>query len=172
MSGLFSIPISGLKEGGHSYNFEIDNKFFELFEESEIKEGELIATVELDKRSTHFDLKFIINGKVRVVCDRCLEMYDQPVETENRILVKAGKTWNDDDPDLLIIPADEYEFDISQYLYEFIHLSLPLQRFHPDNKEGISTCNPDMLKRINQHVINNDNDIDPRWDQLKKLLNE
>jgi uncharacterized metal-binding protein YceD (DUF177 family) len=107
---------------------------------------------------------------VKVVCDRCLEICDQPVEAENRILVKTGSTWNEDDPDLLTIPADEHELDIRQYLYEFIHLALPLQRFHPDNKDGTSTCNPDMLKRINQHVINSEDNNDPRWDELKKFL--
>ena len=31
MSGLFIIPISGLKEGRHLFDFEIRNKFFEEF---------------------------------------------------------------------------------------------------------------------------------------------
>jgi uncharacterized protein len=170
MSGLFSIPIGGLKEGRHSYNFEVDTKFFDLFKESEIKEGKLTAVVELDKRPSHLDIRFRVSGIVRVVCDRCLEEYYQPIETESRLLVKIGSRWSEDDPDLLTVPADEHEFDIKQYLYEFIHLALPIQRFHPDSEDGISTCNPEMLKRISQHSVNDENNNDPRWDELKKLL--
>ncbi len=46
MSGLFTIPVSGLKEGHHVFEFEINNEFFDKFEESEIKEGELAAVIE------------------------------------------------------------------------------------------------------------------------------
>jgi len=171
MSGLFVIPLSGLKEGRHIYDFEIGNRFFEQFEESEIKEGDLHAMIELDKRSSHFDVKIIITGRVKVSCDRCLEMFFQPIECENRLLVKPGKDWNEDDPDLLIVPLDEHELDISQLLYEFIHLALPIQRIHPIDEEGKLTCNPDMLKKISEHIIYDEKENDPRWDELRKLMN-
>jgi uncharacterized protein len=169
MSGLYVIPLSGLKEGRHAYKFEIGEMFFGQFEGSEIKEGELIAVVELDKHASHLDLRFMISGAVKVSCDRCLEVFSYPTESENRLLVKLGSKWDEDDPDLLSIPADEHELDIKQYLYEFISLSLPLQRVHPDDENGKSTCNPEMLKKINEHAVNNE--TDPRWDKLKKLMN-
>jgi uncharacterized protein len=171
MSGLFTIPISGLKEGHHLYDFEIGNKFFEEFEESEVKEGNLSAVIELDKRSTHLDLIFRIKGEVRVECDRCLEMFSLPVECENRLLFRTGKQWDDTDPDIITIPADEHELDICQFLYEFIHLALPIQRIHPVDKNGKSSCDPEMVKKLNQHIVNKEQDSDPRWDELKKLIN-
>ncbi len=72
MSGLYTIPVSGLKEGRHCFDFEIDKEFFDQFEESEVKEGTLIAIVEADKRSSHIDLSIRIDGTVRISCDRCL----------------------------------------------------------------------------------------------------
>jgi len=169
MSGLFVIPLSGLKEGRHVYNFEIGESFFGQFEGSEITKGDLRADVELDKHASHLDIKIRIGGAVIINCDRCLEIFSYPIESENRLLVKLGSKWDEDDPDLLSIPVDEHELDIKQYLYEFIHLSLPLQRVHPDDKNGKSTCNPEMLRKINEHAVNNE--IDPRWDKLKKLMN-
>jgi uncharacterized protein len=171
MSGLFIIPISGLKEGRHLFDFEIGNKFFEEFEESEIKEGNLSVSVELRKRSSHFDLIIKITGEVKICCDRCLEMFFQPIACENRLLVKFGKKWDDTDPDIITIPADENELDLKQYLYEFIHLALPIQRIHPGDKPGNNSCNPDMLKKLNQHILNKEKENDPRWDELKKLIN-
>jgi uncharacterized protein len=171
MSGLFILPISGLKEGRHLFDFEIGNKFFEEFEESEIKEGNLSVIVELDKLSSHFDLILKITGEVRISCDRCLEMFFQPIACQNRLLIKFGKDRDDSNPDIITIPADEHELDIKQYLYEFIHLALPIQRVHPEDKTGKSSCNPEMLQKLNQHIINDEKENDPRWDELKKLIN-
>jgi hypothetical protein len=28
-----------------------------------------------------------------------------------------------------------------------------------------------MLKKLNQHIVNNEKEEDPRWDELKKLIN-
>jgi uncharacterized protein len=171
MPGLYVIPISGLREGRHTYNFEIGETFFAQFKGSEITEANLNVNVEMDKHSSHIDFRIKISGNVEINCDRCLEVYSQPVECENRLLAKLESRWDDDDPDILTIPSDENELDIKQYLYEFILLSLPLQRVHPVDANGRSTCNPDMLKKINEHSVNVEKNIDPRWDELKKLMN-
>ncbi|MCU0471844.1 MAG: DUF177 domain-containing protein [Bacteroidales bacterium] len=171
MSGLYFIPISGLKEGRHSYDFEINKKFFEQFEESEVKEGALTAVIEADKRSTHIDLTIRIKGFVTISCDRCLGAFGQPVDCENRLLVKFGKGYDESDPDLITIPADENELDLNQYFYEYILLALPIQRVHPNDKNGNSTCDPEMLDKLKEHIVSDESENDPRWDELKKLMN-
>ena len=97
MSGSYTIPLSGLKEGHHTIDFEIDKEFFEQFEESEVKEGSLIANVEAGQEifSSGSDYKDFTES-VRISCDRCLEMFSQPVNSENRLLVKFGKSIEDD----------------------------------------------------------------------------
>ena len=172
MSGYFTIPISGLKEGRQIYDFDINKEFFDKFKESEVREGDLKAIVEAEKRSTHIVLNIRISGRVRICCDRCLEMFYFPVECENRLLVKFGKTSDDSDPEILTIPVDEHELELNQYFYEFIHLVLPIQRVHSDDKNGESTCDPDMLKKLKEHIIfEEENKTDPRWEELKKLMN-
>jgi uncharacterized protein len=171
MSGSYAIGFSGLKEGRHTFDFEIDDKFFEKFEESEIKEGSLFAYIELDKRSTHLDLLIKINGKVKVCCDRCLEMFFFPVECENRLLVKFGTKIGDDDPDIISLPAEEHELDLQQNFYEYIHLALPIKRVHPDDQNGNSTCDPAMLEKLKELIVDDENENDPRWDELRKLMN-
>jgi len=172
MSGLFSIPISGLKEGHHTFEFEINNTFFDQFEESEIKEGELFAVIEIEKRPSHIDLEVKISGKVRICCDRCLEMFDHPVECENRLLVKFGTEKDESDPEIITLPHDEYELDLKQYLYEYIYLALPIQRIHPDDAKGESTCEPSMLRKLKEFLVEEEVKSDPRWDELKKLIND
>jgi uncharacterized metal-binding protein YceD (DUF177 family) len=172
MSRSYTIPLSGLKEGHHTLDFEIDKKFFELFEESEVKEGSLIANIEMDKRSTHLDLRITVSGSVKVSCDRCLEIFSQPLSSENRLLVKFGKSLEDIDPDIISVAADEHELDLQQQIYEFIMLALPIKRVHPADKNGKSTCDPVMLKKLEELIIDEEKEIDPRWAELKKLIND
>jgi uncharacterized protein len=172
MSGTYTLPLSGLKEGHHTIDFEIDKEFFDQFEESEIKEGSLITNIEMDKRSSHADLVIRISGKVRICCDRCLEMFFYPVNCKNRLLVKFGKTIDDIDPDILSLPVGEQELDLQQHIYEFIMLALPIKRVHPNDKEGNSACNPGMLKKLDELLIDEEPETDPRWDELKKLMND
>jgi uncharacterized metal-binding protein YceD (DUF177 family) len=172
MSGLYAIPVSGIKEGDHLFEFEIKKAFFDLFEESEIKEGELIVVAEIEKSPSHLDLNIRISGKVRICCDRCLEMFDHPVDCENRLLVKFGNKKDESDPEVIAIARDEHELDLKQYLYEFIHLALPIKRLHPDDAKGMSTCDPVMLQKLKEHLVEEETGNDPGWDKLKNLIND
>ena len=172
MSRSYSVPLSGLKEGRHTFNFEIDKEFFEKVEESEVKEGSLFANIEMDKRSSHIDLIIRISGRVRICCDRCLEMFFHPVICENRLLINFGKSMDDIDTDILSVPIDEHELDLQQHIYEFILLALPIKRVHPDDDNGNSTCDPLMLEKLEELIVDDENDSDPRWDELKKLMND
>ena len=172
MSRLFAIPVSGIKDGHHIFEFEITKEFFDLFDESEIREGELAAVVNVEKNSSHLDLDITISGKVRTCCDRCLGIFDYPVECVNSLLVKFGLNEDESDPDIITIPRDEYELDLKQYIYEFVYLALPIRRIHPDNADGTSTCDPVMLQKLNEHLVEGENIDDPRWDKLRNLIND
>jgi uncharacterized metal-binding protein YceD (DUF177 family) len=171
MPGFFSIPIGGINNGHHIFEFEINKQFFDQFEESEVKEGELTAITEVLRSSTHMDLDIRISGKASLCCDRCLEIFDHPVDCVNRLLVKFGRVSDDSDPEIITVPRDENELDLKQYIYEFIHLALPIKRIHPDNADGVSTCDPVMLQKLKEHLVEDDKGDDPRWDELKKLMN-
>jgi uncharacterized protein len=169
MSGFYSIPLAGLKDTRYTYEFNIGEDFFNVFEATEIRRGELKAVVVLQKCSTHVELDIMINGRVEVTCDRCLEEFYIPVSCTNRLIIKQGREWDESDPDMITMPLDEHEIDLSQFLYEYIHLALPLKRIHPDDSEGRSTCNPEMIRKLGDHLISGKEHHDPRWDELEKL---
>jgi uncharacterized protein len=171
MSGLYSIPLNGLKEGSYSYEFEVGSDFFEGYEGSEIKDCNLLLEVVIEKLSGHFNVRFRLKGDVLVTCDRCLGDYYQHVESENRLVVKTGHEYDDSDPDLLIMPAGMSEFDLSQFIYDYSHLALPIRKIHPDGAEGAGGCDPEMIKRIAEISAGSDAER-PEWDKLKKLLHE
>ncbi len=165
----FRIPFKGLKEGDHSFDFEIDDSFFEIFPESEIKEGSLHTEVILHKSPRMLTFDFFIDGNVRVPCDRCLEMFDLPVSFTYTLYVKFGQERHEESANTLIIPEDDYFLNVSQYVYEFIHLALPLRRVHPDDDNGHPTCDPLMLKKLKELTVteNKMKRYDERWSVLK-----
>jgi len=172
MRGIYSIPLKGLKEGNHLYDFEIDSKFFASFEKSEIHEAGLKAKVSLFKRSAHMEVNIVITGSVRLVCDRCLDLYDQDLNTGNHVLVRFGDQWDEVDDEVITVSHDESELVLDQLFYEFSHLGLPLKKIHPDDKNGNSSCNPEMLRKLEQHLVKGRAEkVDPRWKELEKLGN-
>jgi len=56
-------------------------------------------------------------------------------------------------------------------------LSIPMRTVHPVNEEGNYICNPDVLKyleinddiEVSDEETNGDDNINPIWDELKKL---
>ena len=171
MSGSYIIPLNGLQEGQNIFDIDIGKDFFELFKESEIEDGNLIAHVEIDKRSDHLDLLIDLSGSVKICCDRCLDLFSLSIGSTNRLLVEYGENIENTDPEILIIPIDEHKLDLKQHIFEFIYLALPIKKVHPNGKNGKSTCNQFMLEKLREYIVEEEEETDPRWDELKKLIN-
>lgn len=169
----YAVRISGLGEGNHNFSFELNREFFALFEQSEISRGNVQAEVVLEKKTGVFSLYFSLEGQVEVVCDRCLEKFMMDISTSQTIFVKTGETPGEVEDDVLIVGRDDHEIEVTQYLYEFIMLSLPYKKIHPDDLEGNSTCNREMLQKLNAHRTEEPDSkekTDPRWDALKDII--
>jgi len=169
----YTIPFSGLKEGKHLFDFTADQRFFAGFEESEIEKGSVNIQVELEKRSTYLRLTFMLEGEVELICDRCLEAYLQPIKSRNIMLVKFSETETDDGDEVIYIHPGSYQVEVAKLIYEFIVLSIPIRHVHPDDQDGNSLCDPEMLKKLDEYKANDlteINPMDPRWNDLKKII--
>ena len=76
----FSIPVSGLSNGLHGYDFSIEKDFFQAFEESPVKDGAVKVHLDFDKREDMYIMSFSFEGKVEVTCDRCLDSFALPLK--------------------------------------------------------------------------------------------
>ena len=169
----YDLVFEGLKEGFHEFEYNIEDKFFDHFEQDMVSVGRLKVKVLLEKRSTFLKLSFTIKGWVELTCDWCLEIYRQPVVHKDEILVKFGETEiNDDDEVLWVLPGD-YKLNLAQLLFEFIIVSIPLKQIHPVGKNGKSGCNNDMIEKLKQYSTDGrtNTETDPRWEALKKIKN-
>ncbi len=163
----YNIQFVGLEPGNHQFEFEVNDTFFEHFEFSQIQHGQVHISVVLEKLERMMVFTITLVGKVLVTCDRCTDEFYFPLLQTEKLIVKLGAEYMEESEDVVIIPETEYQFDLSSYFYEFIHLALPFQLLHPDDEHGNSTCDSDMLQRLNSLSVSET--TDPRWEALKKL---
>ncbi len=175
---IYNIPFKDLEQGRiHKFEFDVNNDFFENFEYSEYKEGQVKVLVELTINPDNLVLEFYLSGKIKVVCDVCLGEFFHPIDYHTTLYVKFGDyntQWFDYDQEIVINRA-ESNINIAKHIYDFINLALPIKKVHPLDQNGRPTCDPVMLEKLDElkpgHHEEKEQDIDPRWEQLKKLLN-
>lgn len=147
----YIIVFKGLSNAKHSFRFEIGDAFFQMFEGAEIEHGSLVTEVLLDKQSACMQMKINIKGTVEVACDRCLDNLILPINTDGELVVRFGNSngSNPDDDDLIVLDPSEGEINLSQYIFDSINVSLPLQRIHSDGQ-----CNPEMIEKLQHFIVN------------------
>ncbi|GGC80708.1 DNA-binding protein [Flavobacterium lutivivi] len=173
-TGDFLIPFIGLKIGKHHFDYQISKEFFEEFGFDEFESCLINVQIVLEKKTSHLEIGFKHNGSVNVPCDLTGENFDLSIKGKLKLIVNFGDAYNDDNEELLILPHGEHQVDVSQYIYEMIALSIPQKRIHPGVKDG--TLKSEALDKLNELQSNinkekKEEEIDPRWDKLKKLLN-
>src|SRR5690242_17871347 len=123
----YTIQYIGLSQGEHNFSYSVDDAFFNEFENSVVKEGKIAVEVELIKQERVLLLDFSFEGWIRMTCHRCLDEFDFPIVGENRLIVKLGDHAEEESDEVIVIPEDNNELDLSQYIFEFIELLVPLR---------------------------------------------
>lgn len=172
----FEIAFVGLKPGVHEYNYEIDDKFFDAFQQQDFRNCRANVRLLLDKKSAFMLLKFEIGGSLEVTCDRCnnnlpFELWDEFNITVK--MVEEPELMNDqeEDPDVYYISRGESHLDVAGWIYEFINLSIPMQKSCSYEKMDGPNCNPsalDMLKKLESKETEKKEE-NPIWKGLEKF---
>lgn len=169
----YRIPFSGLAAEKHDFEFEINEKFFDCYEHSLVKKGNLVANVSLHKQETMLIVHFDIQGTIKLTCDVCLAEFDAPVSFQERLIVKfVNEEWDNETDEVIILNKTDHELDIANLLYEYINVQVPYYAKCTEQGENI-TCDPEMLAKIStedESDIEEEN-IDPRWAALKNIKN-
>ncbi len=173
------IEVFRLAEGKQLFNFELNDTFFALMEDSFLEKGNLTIKVLLDKSERLILSEFTIKGTVELLCDRSLEAYDYTLDHHWKLVFKFGEEFKELSEDVVLIPRDIQKLNLSQYIYEFIGLSIPMKKLHPKYKEEDEDKNETKLvyrsedgKKDKEKNEDNNEPIDPRWNALKDLKNK
>ncbi|MCX6290544.1 MAG: DUF177 domain-containing protein [Bacteroidetes bacterium] len=167
----FVINFGSLSKGIHEFVFEVDDSFFEHFENSIAQQAHADVLVTLEKKDDLLLVDFTIEGIAKLPCDRCLEELEIPLEGYNELMVKFGEKEEEESEDVIVLPAKAHELDVSQFIYEYITMLIPLRNIHLEDDDGNSTCNPEAIKNLEKYRIHEEEikPTDPRWEALKKI---
>ncbi|ACU63702.1 YceD family protein [Chitinophaga pinensis] len=169
----FDIAFVGLKPGEHTFEYQITDSFFEDYGPQDFSNCKATVKLLLDKKNNFFLLKFEIGGTVTVNCDRCGQPFDLQLWDDFEHVVKLvnnpDELNEEDDTDVSFISLTESHLNVADWIYEFINLSIPMQRIHPADSKGQSGCDPkilDMLDQMNRQANEKEN---PIWKGLDKF---
>lgn len=170
----YDIAFSGLKNGLHQFNFEIREAFLDLFEtEQEFTQPIINAEVALNKHTTFLELVVKVSGTVGLVCDISNNDFSHEVENEISVLVKFGAEYDDSDVDVITIPDKAHAFNVAQLIYEAILLAIPMKKVSPDLSDEdlhiLEQFSPKDESFLEGTEEEKEDEVDPRWDALKKL---
>ena len=123
----FVIPLNDWAAGERKFHSHAGLEFFQTFDNTEILDADVNVEIRVVKEGNHkVEAELHLSGTVTVPCDRCLEPLAVPVEAEPSEVFQLDTVTED--------------WDLSQAVYDYICLSLPLQRVHPEGE-----CNPDTV---------------------------
>lgn len=178
----YIIPFVGLKIGAHKFDFNITDTFFDNYEYSIIRKGNVNVELILDKKETMLIGDYTISGVVQSECDRCTDPVEVAVRGTYQLVYKFD-TEPCDDESLIILYPEEFELDVANNILELIMVSLPLRSVHDEGE-----CNKEMIAQLKEYVLveekfdaedeadfsdyledDDQDEVDPRWAVLKGL---
>lgn len=173
----FDIAFVGLKPGIHEFDYEITDKFFEAFQQQDFFNCNATVKLTMDKKNGFMLLKFEMGGNLEVICDRCnnnlpLELWDDFNITVKMVEEPELMNSQEEDPDVYYISNGESHINVAGWIYEFINLSIPMQKTCDFEKMDGPHCNPaarDALKKLNAGEKEKEKKENPIWKGLEKF---
>ena len=178
----YNIDIYGLEDKQYDYDMESGDAFFEELDQDLIERGHFKPHVVLNKSATMIQLQFHTEGAVTLICDRSLEPFEEPINLDDRIILKFGDHDEELTEEIEMINRNTNKINVARYLFDFIALSLPTKKIHPDLRSDEDELD---LEDDEEEVIlvyssaeteeeesGEEEKIDPRWEALKKLKGE
>ena len=147
----YRIALNGWAAGEREYRWQAGTKFFQEFDNTEILDADVRIEARAVKSGHYIGLDLDIQGAVTVACVRCLEDLRLPVEAHPAFSVKFGEETVSEEEmregsrEILLVSASDTELDLSQVIYDYVCLSLPMQRVHAEGE-----CNPDTVRFLGQ----------------------
>lgn len=166
----FVISVNGLAAGETKFSAKADKEFFAKFENCEVLDAGLDVDVNVVKTVSAVDLDVEIKGSITVACDRCSNPVAMPVATSGRFRLRPGGSSAplEDSQEEVFLDEGSDELDLSQEIYDYSLLALPLKRIH---KEG--ECDKVALDYLSKGSPDeSDAPVDSPFSNLANMLNK
>ena len=167
----FSLPFLGMKDGIHTYFFDIGDDFFKEFDQSPVEKGSFTIKVVFDKRPNISEMDLFIEGRVKVICDRCLSDIDLPVNGEHHLYVKISSEEAEEEEVIFLTESTSHLY-LAQIFYEYICLSLPISNTYDCDLEQPRPCDDAVLSKLTQSNEDHEANESDIWSNLKGFISE
>lgn len=173
----YDVDILQLENKHYDFEFEGGEEFFKALEQDLISKGQFKAKVGLDKSSTMLQLNFDIQGTYELICDRSLDTFDEPFHSKEKQILKFGDKAEQLSDEIEIIPWDTATINVARFIFDFIGLTVPMKKLHPrfraqvNEDEEEDESNETLVYTSLQEQQEQEPEVDPRWEALKKLKN-
>ena len=181
--GQYNIVLKDITDGTRVNEYELDDVYFAKIDSPEVQKGKVRAKVSVVKKTDVYEISFNLEGTILIPCNRCLDDMEQYIKHSEKIQVKFGKTYSEDN-EIVIIPESEGSINVAWFLYEFIVLNIPIKHIHAPGE-----CNKNMVDKLKRHITRQkddtednslfeiddddltteDSQVDPRWDNLQNI---
>ena len=174
----FDIEFVKLKNGIHHFEYQFNVAFFYFFKNQDINSARVTVKVSLDKLDTLLRLDINGEGKIGLVCDRCLSDVEYPVNNHFKVIYHLNAIEDKIDEaqevnlDIFYLSGSQFKINIAESIYQSFLTEIPMVK-RCDDIEG-EECSTEMLDALGSLEDSKKvkNEIDPRWEELKKLLNK
>jgi uncharacterized metal-binding protein YceD (DUF177 family) len=171
----YQIPILSLEDKSYRYTFEGGDDFFQAFEQDWVEKGQFHSVVDLNKSATMIQVSLKIEGSIRLICDRSLEEFDYPFEVDEKLIFKYSDHSEELGDNLFLLDRKSPKLDLSQDLFDFIALQVPMKKLHPRYLEEAEALEGNQFIYSTEKDLGDQStekaeaDMDPRWAALKNL---
>jgi len=170
----FQIPIIALEDKSYHYAFSGDDSFFAAFEQDWVEKGQFTVSADLTKSALMIQVQMNITGTIELICDRSLEAFDYPFEVNEKLIFKYSDHSEDLGDNLFLLDRKEPKLNLSQDIFDFIALEVPMKKLHPRFLEEEDVASEDVFiyttERADEKPASTKEEvIDPRWAALQKL---
>ena len=164
------IRIAGLSDGEHRQAFDIKDKFFKAYEDSEVKAGAFIVNTLVVLSGSDRKLTINIEGTItNLLCAYCAERLEWAISTTLNFVIKESENETESTDEIIYVLPNQHQLDINQLIFEMINLSIPNKRTHNKSEQKNGKCDKKMLQLIEEYATKTNNETDQRWEVLNKL---
>lgn len=181
---IYNIVLKDITTEIRVVDYELNDAYFKKIDSPEVQRGDVNAKISVQKKQSIYELQFLLDGEITIPCDRCLDDMQQPIHYKDKLQVKFGDKFSEEN-EIVIVPESDGGINVAWFLYEFIVLNIPLKHVHAPGE-----CNKNMVSKLKRHITHQKDDedengsieiededdfitdeipTDPRWEGLQNI---
>lgn len=163
------IKISGLRNGIHKFQFELNDSFLTSFSNDFFDRPQIDVRVTLELADTLIKAELKLEGVVTLVCDRSLDPFSYPINREENHFFKFGEIEEELSEELEVISKDRVSIDFDQLVYDLVALSVPSKKLHPRFENEEVEGEGALVFSTRESETEEENQPDLRWTKLTEI---